>query len=122
VNNRVNNYSINIHLSSIDIAIKYKDAISDALKEKIIGTDLEEQYSDYKVFIVYSTGGQKYQNPTSLNYGMKEDKVISEFKKANHAIIIVVDNLQTGFDDCFFYCFEIFIDSRNYYNFISYIK
>lgn len=94
--------------NSIQAALKYRDELKDALKERIVGTKYEEVYRDYKVFVVYTKPNQESPDPKGLNDNMNEAKVISEFKKAKHGIIIVVDKLQTGFDDP--YLHTLFLD------------
>ena len=56
------------------------------------------KYSDAPVAIVYSDN-QKYEKCSSMNGGVTEDKVIDNFKTAKNGLIIVVDKLQTGFDE-----------------------
>ena len=57
-----------------------------------------EKYADAPVAIVYSDS-QKYEKCSSMNNGVAEDKVIDNFKNAKNGLIIVVDKLQTGFDE-----------------------
>ena len=42
---------------------------------------------------------QSYQNCASLNGGKSESAVIQDFKQSKNGLIIVVDKLQTGFDE-----------------------
>lgn len=56
------------------------------------------KYADAPVAIVYSDS-QKYEKCASMNDGVAEDKVIDNFKNAKNGLIIVVDKLQTGFDE-----------------------
>ena len=56
------------------------------------------KYADAPVAIVYSDS-QKYEKCASMNDGVAEDKVIDNFKTAKNGLIIVVDKLQTGFDE-----------------------
>lgn len=84
-------------VSSIPIAIKYCHII----RKKIAERCLEPQYARFKdapVALVYSDN-QKYDSSASMNYGMTEKQVIQNFKTAKNGLIIVVDKLQTGFDE-----------------------
>mgnify|MGYP000208005810 CR=1 FL=1 len=49
--------------------------------------------------IKQDTDNQKYEKCSSMNGGVTEDKVIDNFKTAKNGLIIVVDKLQTGFDE-----------------------
>lgn len=54
-----------------------------------------------EVYIVFSkSNDQRHRaTPESLNGGLSEKKAISAFKQAKNSIIVVVDKLQTGFDE-----------------------
>lgn len=82
---------------SIEAAKMFKDAI-----DKQLDKQLEDRkytaYQDTKVFIVYSPN-QKHESPKSLNGNRSEKEVIRDYKNSKNAIIIVVDKLQTGFDE-----------------------
>lgn len=82
---------------SIEAAKKYKDVIEEELAIQLENKKYSA-YKDTKVYIVYSNS-QKHQKAESLNDNKSEKKVISEFKNCKNAIMIVVDKLQTGFDE-----------------------
>jgi type I restriction enzyme R subunit len=91
--------------TSIKAAIKYKGEIEIALEDEKINLGRKD---DTNVFVVYSEGSQEHKKPKKLNKitlkngttkELSESEVIKEFKKRNKSIIIVVDKLQTGFDE-----------------------
>ena len=84
-------------VSSIPIAIEYCKAIRRMMAEKT-ATGTFAKYADAPVAIIYSDN-QKYEKCASMNDGVAEDRVIDNFKTAKNGIIIVVDKLQTGFDE-----------------------
>lgn len=84
-------------VSSIPIAIEYCKAIRNLMAEKTAAGAFKK-YADAPIAIVYSDN-QKYEKCASMNDGVDEDKVIDNFKTAKNGIIIVVDKLQTGFDE-----------------------
>lgn len=84
-------------VSSIPIAIQYCKIIRRLMSEKT-ASGVFAKYADAPVAIVYSDN-QKYEKCTSMNNGVAEDKVIDNFKTAKNGLIIVVDKLQTGFDE-----------------------
>ena len=84
-------------VSSIPIAIEYCKAIRRMMAEKT-ATGPFVKYADAPVAIVYSDN-QKYEKCASMNNNVTEDRVIENFKTAKNGIIIVVDKLQTGFDE-----------------------
>lgn len=84
-------------VSSIPIAIQYCKIIRRLMSEKTV-SGVFAKYADAPVAIVYSDN-QKYEKCTSMNNGLAEDKVIDNFKTAKNGLIIVVDKLQTGFDE-----------------------
>lgn len=84
-------------VSSIPNAIKYIEIIRNKYAEKCKEKQYNK-YSDAPICIVYSDS-QKYLPCASLNGGKTEAKVIQEFKSAKNGLIIVVDKLQTGFDE-----------------------
>ena len=84
-------------VSSIKSAIKYKDAIEKHWA--IIKEDSKfERFKNAPIYIVYSDN-QEYSKSSTLNKGMKEHKVLQKFALAKNGLIIVVDKLQTGFDE-----------------------
>ena len=84
-------------VSTIPNAIKYIEIIREFYAEKCQHKTYAK-YAEAPISIVYSDS-QKYQPCASLNYGKNESQVISEFKSAKNGLIIVVDKLQTGFDE-----------------------
>ena len=84
-------------VSSIPIAIEYYKAIRRMMAEKT-ATGPFAKYADAPIAIVYSDN-QKYEKCASMNDNVAEDRVIDNFKTAKNGIIIVVDKLQTGFDE-----------------------
>lgn len=84
-------------VTSIPIAISYCKIIRQLMAEKTAGGSFAK-YADAPVAIVYSDS-QEYERCASMNNGVPEDKVIDAFKTAKNGLIIVVDKLQTGFDE-----------------------
>jgi type I restriction enzyme R subunit len=84
-------------VSSIPIAIKYKKRIEKYF-ETITADKKYEKYKDAPVYIVYSDS-QDQPNSNTLNNGLSEKSVLQNFKLAKNGIIIVVDKLQTGYDE-----------------------
>lgn len=84
-------------VTSIPIAIEYCKLIRRLMAEKTASGTFAK-YADAPVAIVYSDS-QKYEKCSSMNDGVAEDKVIDNFKTAKNGLIIVVDKLQTGFDE-----------------------
>ncbi len=84
-------------VSSIPIAIEYCKIIRRLMAEKTASGTFAK-YADALVAIVYSDS-QKYEKCSSMNDGLPEDKIIDNFKTAKNGLIIVVDKLQTGFDE-----------------------
>ncbi len=84
-------------VSSIPAAIKYKGFIENKLKE-LTQQKKYQEYKDTPVYIVYSDS-QDYPRCSSLNNGLSEEKVLQNYKLAKNGLIIVVDKLQTGFDE-----------------------
>ena len=85
-------------VSSIPIAIKYfyilRKLYAEKCKEKKY-----EKYKDAPIYIVYSDS-QEHENCSTLNSGLNEETVVSNFKNVDdNGLIIVVDKLQTGFDE-----------------------
>lgn len=84
-------------VTSIPIAIRYTRIIRELYAEKC----KEAQYAKYAkapIVVVYSDS-QKYESCASVNNDVAEEKVIENFKNAKNGLIIVVDKLQTGFDE-----------------------
>lgn len=84
-------------MSSIPLAIKILGYIRERMKERC-ELPRFKRFAEAPVCIVYSDS-QKYESSASLNYNVPEEKVIANFKAAKNGLIIVVDKLQTGFDE-----------------------
>lgn len=85
-------------VSSIPNAIKYKRYIDDYYPKAVAANKKYERFSEAPIYIVYSER-QGVEKPNSLNGGIKEKQVLQNFKLAKNGLIIVVDKLQTGFDE-----------------------
>jgi type I restriction enzyme R subunit len=84
--------------SSIAAAINYKGFIDKYYKE-LVKDKKYERFAEAPVYIVYSDS-QEHRSCSSLNNGLNEKTVLQNFqKKYRNGIIIVVDKLQTGFDE-----------------------
>ena len=84
-------------VTSIPIAIRYTQIIRELYAEKC----KEPRYAKYEkapIYVVYSDS-QRYEPCASINDNVPEDIVIENFKNAKNGLIIVVDKLQTGFDE-----------------------
>ena len=84
--------------SSIKAAIKYRKYIQQYFTQ-IVEEKKYERFKDAPIYIVYSSDGQKYESATSLNKGLSESKVLQDYAVKKNGLIIVVDKLQTGFDE-----------------------
>ncbi|WP_046759152.1 type I restriction enzyme subunit R domain-containing protein [Kordia jejudonensis] len=85
--------------SSIKAAIKYRKYIKQYFEE-LITEKKHERFKNAPIYIVYSSDGQKHQSATKLNNNKSEAKVLNDFCKTDkNGLIIVVDKLQTGFDE-----------------------
>ena len=84
-------------VSSIPIAIEYCKAIRTKMEAKL-STGRYESYRNAPISIVYSDR-QDVPSSKSLNNNQSEEKVISNLKAAKNGLMIVVDKLQTGFDE-----------------------
>ena len=83
--------------TSIPNAIKYAKFIKKHFKE-ITKQKKYERFQDAPVYIVYSDS-QDQPSSSSINDGLNEKTVMQNFKLAKNGIIIVVDKLQTGYDE-----------------------
>lgn len=83
--------------TSIPNAIKYAGFIKKHFKE-ITKQKKYERFEDAPVYIVYSDS-QDQPSSNSINDGVNEKTVLQNFKLAKNGIIIVVDKLQTGYDE-----------------------
>ena len=84
-------------VSSIPNAIRYKRLIQKYFNE-IAKQKKYERFSEAPVYIVYSDS-QEHPSSSSENDGLSEKNVLQAFKLAKNGIIIVVDKLQTGYDE-----------------------
>lgn len=84
-------------MTSIPLAIKILGMIRERMKE-MCQLPRFKRFEEAPVCIVYSDS-QKYESSASLNNNVPEEKVIANFKAAKNGLIIVVDKLQTGFDE-----------------------
>ena len=84
-------------VSSIPFAIRYCALIRRKMAERC-AEPLYRRYANAPVSIVYSDN-QDYESSASMNGGEPEAKVIQDFKAAKNGLMIVVDKLQTGFDE-----------------------
>jgi type I restriction enzyme R subunit len=83
--------------TSIPNAIKYAGFIKKHFKA-IVKEKKYERFQDAPVYIVYSDS-QDQPSSSSINNGLNEKTVMQNFKLAKNGIIIVVDKLQTGYDE-----------------------
>lgn len=84
-------------VSSIPNAIRYCTLIRRLMAQKCEDPKYR-RYKDAPVAIVYSDN-QEYESSASMNNNMPEEQVIQNFKQAKNGLMIVVDKLQTGFDE-----------------------
>ncbi len=84
-------------VTSIPNAIRYFHIIRQLYAKKCEEPDFKK-YKDAPIAIVYSDD-QRNESCATLNGGVSEDKVIQNFRQAKNGLIIVVDKLQTGFDE-----------------------
>ena len=82
---------------SIPDAIKYFNIIRPLYAQKC-QEPAYEKYKDAPIAIIYSDD-QKHESCSTLNGGLSEEKVLQSFRQAKNGLIIVVDKLQTGFDE-----------------------
>lgn len=80
--------------SSIEAAQIYVREIRKAIEAR----GPQERFGDAKVYIVYSDR-QDMPSASTYNDGMSEEAVIAAFKQGKNGLMIVVDKLQTGFDE-----------------------
>ncbi|PHS57272.1 MAG: restriction endonuclease subunit R [Sulfurimonas sp.] len=83
--------------TSIKAAKMYKHKIEKYFKI-IVEDEKYKKYKEASIFVVYSSA-QDESNSSILNDGLTEAKVLQNFAKSKNGIIIVVDKLQTGFDE-----------------------
>lgn len=85
-------------VSSIPNAIKYKKLIDKYYPQAVTVQKKYERFSEAPIYIVYSER-QGVETPNGLNGGINEKQVLQNFKLVKNGLIIVVDKLQTGFDE-----------------------
>ncbi len=83
---------------SIKSAIKYKEKI-DKYYNEIIKKPKYKRFADAPIYIIYSGDGQDNFRSSRLNKGLSEEKVLQNYSFAKNGLMIVVDKLQTGFDE-----------------------
>ncbi len=84
-------------VSTIPNAIKYKRLIEKQYKA-LVEQKKYERFKEAPIYIVYSDS-QDQPSSNSVNDGLNEKQVLQNFKLAKNGLIIVVDKLQTGFDE-----------------------
>lgn len=87
-----------IAVFSIESAIKYKEQI-DKYYQEIIKEQKYQRFKDAPIYIIYSGDGQDKFKSNRLNNGLSEEKVLQNYALAKNGLMIVVDKLQTGFDE-----------------------
>ncbi|MBO0932279.1 type I restriction enzyme subunit R domain-containing protein [Fibrella aquatilis] len=85
-------------VSSIRAAIRYKQLI-DKFYAEAVQQKKYERFKDAPIYIVYSSSGQTHPASNSLNDGLPEEIVLQNFAIKKNGLLIVVDKLQTGFDE-----------------------
>ena len=83
--------------STIKSAVRYKEELEKKYESKV-KEDKYKKFAEAPIYIVYSAS-QEHSSSSSLNNGLTEEKVLQEFALSKNGIIIVVDKLQTGFDE-----------------------
>jgi len=83
--------------ASIKAAKKYKERVEYHFN-KIVQEKKYQNYSEAPIYIVYSAS-QDESSASNLNGGLTEEKVLQNFALRKNGLIIVVDKLQTGFDE-----------------------
>ena len=84
-------------VSSIPNAISYCQRIRRLMAQKC-EEPAYSRFADAPISIVYSDN-QENESCASLNDGKSEEEVIADFCSAKNGLMIVVDKLQTGFDE-----------------------
>jgi type I restriction enzyme R subunit len=84
-------------VASIKAAIRYKKDI-DKLFAEVVKQKKYERFKDAPIYVVYSSD-ENTQNDSTLNGGLSEKEVLQNFAVKKNGLIIVVDKLQTGFDE-----------------------
>lgn len=84
-------------VSSIKAAIMYKRYIDKYFKDAV-KQNKYERFKDAPVCIIYSDNPD-YKSCSTLNNNLSEEKILQNYAIKKNGIIIVVDKLQTGFDE-----------------------
>lgn len=84
-------------VSTIPNAIAYTNLIRRLMQEKCRDAKYV-RYKDAPIAVVYSDN-QLDESSASMNGGKNEEQVIQDFRNGKNGLIIVVDKLQTGFDE-----------------------
>lgn len=82
---------------SIKSAIAYKEAVTRHFSD-LVQLPKYQRYAEAPIYIVYSNS-QHEENARGLNKGLSEEQVLQRFSSDKNGLIIVVDKLQTGFDE-----------------------
>lgn len=87
-------------VSSITAAIDYHRAVKKHFAT-VTAEDKHSRFKDAPIYVVYTNSDtQRYDSATKLNGGKSESEVLQNFTKIDkNGIIIVVEKLQTGFDE-----------------------
>ncbi|MBR6266083.1 MAG: type I restriction endonuclease subunit R [Bacteroidales bacterium] len=86
-------------VSSVPNAIAYKVMLDRIYREKVESEPKKYgEFAEAPIFIIYSDK-QGVAPCSSLNGGLTEERVLQEFQVCKNGLIIVVDKLQTGFDE-----------------------
>ena len=84
-------------VTSIDAAIRYKKAI-DKYYSQIVQQKKYERFKDAPVYLIFSDS-QDHASCSSMNNNLSEISILQNFKINKNGLIIVVDKLQTGYDE-----------------------
>ena len=84
-------------VTSIPIAIRYARIIRELYARKC-AEPRYVKYANAPIVVVYSDS-QRYESCASVNGNIPEAQAIDNFKNGKNGLIIVVDKLQTGFDE-----------------------
>lgn len=83
---------------SIDSALAYYDALREEINSITTSNEKYSQYENVGIYIVYSSTQE--QTPAHIHCGFNNEKeTINAFKNNRNGLMIVVDKLQTGFDE-----------------------
>ncbi|MEM1122447.1 MAG: DEAD/DEAH box helicase family protein, partial [Bacteroidota bacterium] len=86
-------------VSSVELAIAYHGRIKEYFQAIVTQHKKYERFKEAPIYIVYSSDGQKHKSASPLNGNLTEAKVLENFALKKNGLIIVVDKLQTGFDE-----------------------